>query len=67
MTVLGKYVVICDCTPGERIIAWIDDDRATGGRVRIDSDVIWPDASAPHPSEVTITYSFGCRNLSPSR
>jgi hypothetical protein len=37
---MSNYVVLCDCDgdPNPRIIAWIDDDRPNGGRVRVDSN-----------------------------
>lgn len=62
MTVLSKYVVICDCTLEERIIAWIDDDRATGAPVRIDSDSnLAIELRLPNRRGGSVSYSFGCK------
>jgi hypothetical protein len=57
---MSNYVVLCDCDgdPTPRIIAWIDDERTTRGRVRVRSNVSF---SALPNRDGHMTYSIRCR------
>jgi hypothetical protein len=61
---MSKYVVLCDCDGvTDRVIAWIDDDRANGGPIRVEGKSNFRVAlSVPRAGGSIVTYGFGCRN-----